>query len=424
VKVPTTHDLARQWVTELTTDRPSWHRDLTAYVDAQEQSGREMMALADELNTAKEDRDAERTEKEVLRVELEKTKSARDTLSEALTRVVASHVKLTDTLRAESEELKSKLERSELLLSKARPLCGFVGKLHTESVLHPLVRGYVVDWMAALIEPAQKPAEAAPATVAAYCCHTCFRVCNGDLMLDRMILCSTCGNKRCPKANDHLNECSGSNEPGQPGAWAEAAPVAKAEASPEPAGWVPKVGDPVRVTAGDLAGQLGTIIDHDTGRTWPYGVVFIGDYIRRFVAESLEPRPKPPAAAGAVEKPAQAEQKDDALTQEMRDLGNPAGERVYFGAGHWGPVGLDVARCNWVSSAGGRCVGENAHTGPHRSAPKTDPTPPQLQGDGVTRKELIAALARLVNRGGIIAPNSPGSWFAKLAEELERKPQP
>jgi hypothetical protein len=33
----------------------------------------------------------------------------------------------------------------------------------------------------------------------------------------RMILCPTCGNKRCPKANDHRNECTHSNEPGQKG---------------------------------------------------------------------------------------------------------------------------------------------------------------------------------------------------------------
>jgi hypothetical protein len=32
-----------------------------------------------------------------------------------------------------------------------------------------------------------------------------------------MILCPTCGNKRCPRANDHRNACTGSNEPGQPG---------------------------------------------------------------------------------------------------------------------------------------------------------------------------------------------------------------
>jgi hypothetical protein len=32
-----------------------------------------------------------------------------------------------------------------------------------------------------------------------------------------MITCETCGNKRCPKATDHRNECTGSNEPGQKG---------------------------------------------------------------------------------------------------------------------------------------------------------------------------------------------------------------
>ena len=31
------------------------------------------------------------------------------------------------------------------------------------------------------------------------------------------IVCKTCGNKRCPRANDHENPCSGSNDPGQPG---------------------------------------------------------------------------------------------------------------------------------------------------------------------------------------------------------------
>jgi len=32
-----------------------------------------------------------------------------------------------------------------------------------------------------------------------------------------MILCSICGNKRCPHANDHRHACTGSNEAGQPG---------------------------------------------------------------------------------------------------------------------------------------------------------------------------------------------------------------
>lgn len=33
-----------------------------------------------------------------------------------------------------------------------------------------------------------------------------------------MILCPKCGNKRCPHASDHRNDCTGSNEPGQVGA--------------------------------------------------------------------------------------------------------------------------------------------------------------------------------------------------------------
>jgi len=37
------------------------------------------------------------------------------------------------------------------------------------------------------------------------------------LTLTRMVLCETCGNKRCPHATDHRFTCTGSNEPGQPG---------------------------------------------------------------------------------------------------------------------------------------------------------------------------------------------------------------
>lgn len=33
----------------------------------------------------------------------------------------------------------------------------------------------------------------------------------------RMILCPVCGNKRCPHANDHRNDCTHSNEQGQAG---------------------------------------------------------------------------------------------------------------------------------------------------------------------------------------------------------------
>jgi hypothetical protein len=43
------------------------------------------------------------------------------------------------------------------------------------------------------------------------CCWRC------SPRYSRMMLCSACGNKRCPHANDHDNACTGSNEPGQPG---------------------------------------------------------------------------------------------------------------------------------------------------------------------------------------------------------------
>ena len=59
------------------------------------------------------------------------------------------------------------------------------------------------------------------------CCWTCDKARRKglDMMqqinrfgyLGGMIVCPTCGNKRCPKASWHKNQCSGSNEPGQEG---------------------------------------------------------------------------------------------------------------------------------------------------------------------------------------------------------------
>lgn len=48
-------------------------------------------------------------------------------------------------------------------------------------------------------------------------CHTCRPITSGRPEDVRMVLCPTCGNKRCPKANDHRNACSGSNDSGQAG---------------------------------------------------------------------------------------------------------------------------------------------------------------------------------------------------------------
>lgn len=38
-----------------------------------------------------------------------------------------------------------------------------------------------------------------------------------QVMGRRFIVCPDCGYKRCPKASDHNNLCTGSNEPGQAG---------------------------------------------------------------------------------------------------------------------------------------------------------------------------------------------------------------
>lgn len=38
-----------------------------------------------------------------------------------------------------------------------------------------------------------------------------------QMVAGRMFVCPECGNKRCPKATDHRNHCTGSNESGQPG---------------------------------------------------------------------------------------------------------------------------------------------------------------------------------------------------------------
>lgn len=37
------------------------------------------------------------------------------------------------------------------------------------------------------------------------------------ISMTQMIVCPTCGNKRCPHASDHRLACTGSNESGQPG---------------------------------------------------------------------------------------------------------------------------------------------------------------------------------------------------------------
>lgn len=46
-------------------------------------------------------------------------------------------------------------------------------------------------------------------------CRACCKRETGYPHLFRMVVCPTCGNKRCPKAANHVLECSGSNDPDQ-----------------------------------------------------------------------------------------------------------------------------------------------------------------------------------------------------------------
>lgn len=51
-------------------------------------------------------------------------------------------------------------------------------------------------------------------------CHACLvGVMENNMLVtsQRMIVCSDCGNKRCPKASNHRHKCTGSNEVGQYG---------------------------------------------------------------------------------------------------------------------------------------------------------------------------------------------------------------
>lgn len=68
-------------------------------------------------------------------------------------------------------------------------------------------------------------------------CRTCRPVVLNDM---RFVVCPDCGNKRCPRANDHRNACTGSNEPGQEGSAYPGAPqLPGSEPATVPGKWIP-----------------------------------------------------------------------------------------------------------------------------------------------------------------------------------------
>lgn len=74
--------------------------------------------------------------------------------------------------------------------------------------------------LAAAPQPQNAP-QSIPEIIPDCWCRTCRPVVLNDM---RFVVCPDCGNKRCPRANDHRNACTGSNEPGQEGSAYPAAP--------------------------------------------------------------------------------------------------------------------------------------------------------------------------------------------------------
>jgi hypothetical protein len=120
-------------------------------------------------------------------------------------------------LEAQRDHFKAIAERQAPDLSKLSRYGDNEWAATADPEFGPRANGEYVrlDDVQALLSPAQQE----PASDPAKCwCSTCRPVTPfGNPEDNRMVLCPTCGNKRCPHANDHRNACTNSNEPGQPG---------------------------------------------------------------------------------------------------------------------------------------------------------------------------------------------------------------
>ena len=367
------HDQARAVVAGNT--REHARPDLARYIDQQEQSEREAAGLRasrdryiQEAMDMGADLDAERTQKERLRTE-------RDTAETNFAKACRS----IDGLRTENEGLLFALH--------------LIAGTHGEETSSPraCAATAIARW-----SRAQQPAEAAPVEPTCGCAR-CQRLQLGPLRVF-MSLCPKCGNKRCPKAEWHDFQCSGSNETGQVGVEecklpAEAAPVAKrpllpappectkcgaidgqcatrgcltmeekasgpapaakAEAPSEPAGWEPKVGDKVRVKPGGSGSCEWKTGSHEVSRTDASGSVWLlfqddphgeaGDW-HASELELVEPAPQPPATAETVSEPSKWADSADFHLRKVRP--DEPGRDDTVDSALWCIVGFmrDVAR--------------------------------------------------------------------------------
>lgn len=114
------------------------------------------------------------------------------------------------------------------------PQCEPVGSVYTMEALVP--GGREVQHVSLYMPlPAGTKLYAAPQPPEAKNSECWCESCRPQSLTDmRFIVCPDCGNKRCPKANNHANACTNSNAQGQKGSsWEHVKPFAKSPA-PQP----------------------------------------------------------------------------------------------------------------------------------------------------------------------------------------------
>ena len=122
-------------------------------------------------------------------------------------------------------------EPAGLLKSVVTELAHAVDPIYPEPKANPEPLAGVVLHLSdgRTLAAAPQPAAVKESLTVAQCwCETCRPQTIADM---RFIVCPDCGNKRCPKANDHRNACTNSNAAGQPGSsWEHVKPI-----TPQPA---------------------------------------------------------------------------------------------------------------------------------------------------------------------------------------------